>query len=44
MKILVLGSNGMIGSAILRVLSRKEDWDVVGAIRSEKDYGFKKKS
>lgn len=42
MKILVLGSNGMIGSAILRVLSRKEDWDVVGAVRSEKDYGFKK--
>ena len=40
MKILVLGSNGMIGNAILGVLSRKENWDVTGTIRSEKDYGF----
>lgn len=35
MKIMVLGANGMIGSAMLRVLSEKPTWDVVGTVRSE---------
>lgn len=33
MKILVLGANGMIGSTMLRVLSRNTEWQTVGAIR-----------
>lgn len=35
MKILVLGASGMIGSAMLRVLSERDDWEVIGAVRSE---------
>jgi dTDP-4-dehydrorhamnose reductase len=35
MKILVLGANGMIGSAMLRVLSEKDEWQVIGTVRSE---------
>lgn len=34
MKILVLGASGMLGSAVLRTLSEKEDWDVFGTVRS----------
>lgn len=34
MNVLVLGASGMIGSAIFRVLSEKEDWDVFGSVRS----------
>lgn len=35
MKILVLGSTGLIGSTTLRVLSEHTDWEVFGSIRSE---------
>jgi len=34
MKVLVLGASGMIGSAMIRVLSQKEDWQVFGTLRS----------
>ena len=34
MKILVLGASGMLGSALIRILSEKNDWDVFGTIRS----------
>lgn len=40
MKILILGANGMIGSAILRLLSSKSEWDIVGTVRSQTDLGF----
>ena len=33
MKILVIGASGMIGSTVLRVLSKCENWDVWGTIR-----------
>jgi dTDP-4-dehydrorhamnose reductase len=36
MKILVLGASGMIGSAIFRVLSKKNAFEVWGSIRSNK--------
>lgn len=35
MKVLVLGASGMIGSAMLRVLSEKLEWQVFGTVRSE---------
>ena len=35
MKILVLGASGMLGNAMVRVLSEKSDWQVYGTIRSE---------
>lgn len=40
MKILVLGSSGMIGSAVLRILSENEEWQVFGSARSSniRDY------
>ena len=34
MKILVLGANGMLGSALFRRLSKDRNWDVTGTIRS----------
>ena len=33
MKILVLGASGMIGSAMFRVLSERQDWSVFGSLR-----------
>ncbi len=39
MNVLVLGANGMIGSAMLRVLSENKDWLVTGVVRTE---GYKK--
>lgn len=33
MKVIVLGATGMIGSAMLRVLSQRKDWDVIGVAR-----------
>jgi dTDP-4-dehydrorhamnose reductase len=36
MKVLVLGANGLIGSTMFRVLFERDDWDVVGTVRSEK--------
>lgn len=35
MKVLVFGASGMIGSAMIRVLSEKKDWQVFGTLRSE---------
>lgn len=40
MKILVLGASGMLGNAIVRVLSEKADWQVYGTIRSESSKCF----
>ena len=40
MKILVLGSTGLIGSTTLRVLSECTDWKVFGSIRSESGKKF----
>lgn len=34
MRVLVLGASGMLGSAVMRVLSEKEDWKIFGTIRS----------
>lgn len=35
MRILVLGASGMLGNAMIRVLSEKVDWKVHGSVRSE---------
>ena len=35
MRVLVVGSNGMIGSTVLRVLSESKDLDVFGSVRDE---------
>jgi len=35
MRVLVLGASGMLGNAMLRVLSEKADWQVYGTVRSE---------
>lgn len=35
MKILVLGASGMLGNAMIRVLSEKAGWQVHGTVRSE---------
>jgi len=35
MRILVLGVSGMLGNAMIRVLSEKTDWQVHGTVRSE---------
>lgn len=34
MKVLVLGASGMLGSAMLRILSAKQDWCVSGVVRT----------
>lgn len=34
MKVLVLGASGMLGSAVMRTLSEKTDWEVFGTLRS----------
>lgn len=34
MRILVLGASGMLGNAVLRVMSEKQDWEVFGTVRS----------
>lgn len=34
MKILVLGASGMLGNAMIRVLSEKAEWQVYGSVRS----------
>jgi dTDP-4-dehydrorhamnose reductase len=36
MKIIVLGANGMIGSAVFYILSSKKEWDVFGLVRNKK--------
>lgn len=35
MRVLVVGASGMIGSTMLRVLSEKNDWEIVGVVRDE---------
>ncbi|MHB1116097.1 dTDP-4-dehydrorhamnose reductase family protein [Sideroxydans sp.] len=35
MKVLVIGASGMLGNAMMRVLSEKTDWQVYGTVRSE---------
>src|SRR5437899_4069482 len=40
MRVLVLGATGMLGSAMIRVLSEKEDWEVFGTVRSEEGKRF----
>lgn len=40
MKILVLGASGMLGNAMIRVLSEKADWQVYGTVRSESSKRF----
>ena len=35
MKVLVVGASGMIGSAMLRVLSEKTEWEVYGSVRDQ---------
>ena len=35
MKVLVFGASGMIGNALVRVLSEKKEWQVFGTLRSE---------
>lgn len=34
MRILVLGASGMLGNAVLRVMSENQDWEVFGTVRS----------
>lgn len=34
MRVLVLGASGMLGNAMIRVLSEKEEWEVFGTVRS----------
>lgn len=34
MKVLVLGAGGMLGNAVMRVLSEKSDWQIFGTVRS----------
>lgn len=40
MKVLVLGASGMIGNAMLRVLSENTDWNVMGTVRNEGDKSY----
>lgn len=40
MRILVLGASGMLGNAMVRVLSEKADWQVHGTVRSENTKRF----
>lgn len=35
MKVLVLGASGMLGNAMVRVLSEKKDWQIYGTVRSD---------
>jgi dTDP-4-dehydrorhamnose reductase len=40
MKIVVLGASGMLGNAMIRVLSERNDWQVFGTVRSESSRRF----
>jgi dTDP-4-dehydrorhamnose reductase len=40
MRVLVFGASGMIGNAMIRVLSEKKDWQVFGTLRSEQAKRF----
>ena len=40
MKILVLGASGMLGNAMVRILSEQSDWQVHGTLRSDSSRRF----
>ncbi len=40
MKVLVFGASGMLGNAVVRMLSEKEDWQVYGTVRSSSSKRF----
>ena len=40
MKILILGASGMLGSALINVLSEKPNWKVLGTVRSDESKKF----
>ncbi len=40
MRILILGASGMLGNAMMRVLSEKTDWQIYGTVRSERSKRF----
>tara|TARA_A100001015_G_C15041016_1_gene739690 strand:+ start:3757 stop:4623 length:867 start_codon:yes stop_codon:yes gene_type:complete len=40
MKILILGASGMLGSAIINVLSEKKNWKILGTIRKNSNKNF----
>lgn len=40
MRILVLGASGMLGNAMLRVLSEKQEWEIFGTVRSSESARF----
>lgn len=40
MKVLILGASGMLGSALINVLSEKENWKVLGTVRSDEAKKF----
>ena len=40
MKVLVLGASGMLGSAMMRMLSMRTDWEVFGTLRSDQAKRF----
>lgn len=40
MRILVLGASGMLGNAMIRVLSERQDWEVYGTLRSQNHKGY----
>jgi len=34
-RVLILGASGMLGSALIRILSENQDWDIFGTVRSK---------
>jgi len=40
MRILVLGASGMLGNAMIRVLSEKNEWEIYGTVRAENSKRF----
>lgn len=40
MRILILGASGMLGNAVVKVLSEKTDWQVYGTVRTESSKHF----
>ena len=35
MRVLVLGASGMLGSAVIKVMSERNDWNVYGTLRKQ---------